>query len=206
MKQELSRKERRRLRNREEILAVALELLAEKGFRDVTMREIAGRAEFSTGTLYNLFANKEALFSELMREAGHKIHKEFIAALSAKGDEIARISGFIRCHNRICMERKEGFKLYYAALKGGDSAVSPEVLEEVEALRRDIGGRIQRIFRSGIVAGVFRELDPEAMAVTLRGQLEELLCMLMAGRDEKRVMAIGRQVEDIFMAGIIRKE
>jgi len=43
----LSRKQRQKLQNKEEILSTALGLFAEKGFHNVTMREIAKQAEFS---------------------------------------------------------------------------------------------------------------------------------------------------------------
>lgn len=205
MKQEMSRKERRRRQHREEILSVALALFSEKGFHNVTIREIAGRAEFSTGTLYNLFESKEALFSELLREPAQKIHGDFLHTLAAEGGEVAKITGFFRCHNRICMEYKEGFKLYYTGLKNADSALSCELVEEIEALREDIRTHIKSVFGSGIQKGIFRPLDPEAMTMTLRALLEELLSMLMGGCDEGKLMAVAEQMEDIFMAGIMTR-
>ena len=65
-KPSLSRRERERLRQREEILEAALRLFVEKGYHDVSMREIADAAEFATGTLYTFFQSKEALHQELV--------------------------------------------------------------------------------------------------------------------------------------------
>ncbi len=47
-------------------MEVALALFAEKGFHDVSVQEIAEQSEFSVGTLYNLFGNKDGLFEELL--------------------------------------------------------------------------------------------------------------------------------------------
>jgi AcrR family transcriptional regulator len=51
---------------REEILKVALSVLAERGYRGASMREIAERAQASKETLYAWFGNKRGLFEELV--------------------------------------------------------------------------------------------------------------------------------------------
>ena len=58
MKQiKLSRREREKLRHRKEMLDAALKLFSEKGFHNVSMHEIAQKAEFAIGTLYKFFKN-----------------------------------------------------------------------------------------------------------------------------------------------------
>jgi AcrR family transcriptional regulator len=52
---QLSRREREKLYKRSEILRVAQEVFAEKGYAKATLEEIALRAEFGKGTLYNYF-------------------------------------------------------------------------------------------------------------------------------------------------------
>lgn len=64
----LSRKERERILRRTEILAAAMEVFSEKGFSRATLEEIAERAEFGKGTLYNYFANKEELFEAVIAD------------------------------------------------------------------------------------------------------------------------------------------
>lgn len=51
----LSRRDRERLARRGDILVAAQEVFAEKGYGDSTLEEIAQRAEFGKGTLYNYF-------------------------------------------------------------------------------------------------------------------------------------------------------
>ena len=53
-------------KRREEILKVALSVLAERGYRGASMREIAVRAQASKETLYAWFGNKRGLFEELV--------------------------------------------------------------------------------------------------------------------------------------------
>jgi AcrR family transcriptional regulator len=60
------RKARERERHRQEILTAAERVFAGRGFHATTMELIAREAEFSVGTLYNFFDNKDALYAELM--------------------------------------------------------------------------------------------------------------------------------------------
>ena len=63
---EKSGSRRSSLERREEILTVALSVLAERGYRGASMREIAERAQASKETLYAWFGNKKGLFEELV--------------------------------------------------------------------------------------------------------------------------------------------
>lgn len=62
----LMRKERERIAKREEILVAARRVFAQRGYNQATLDEIAERAEFAKGTLYNYFQSKDELFQEIM--------------------------------------------------------------------------------------------------------------------------------------------
>ncbi len=68
MSEILSRKERERIFRRAEILNAAMDVFSEKGFSRATLEEIAERAEFGKGTLYNYFANKDELFEAVIAD------------------------------------------------------------------------------------------------------------------------------------------
>ena len=53
-------------RTRRQLLQAAAALAAEKGFANVSVAEIAGRAGLSTGAIYSNFRSKEALLLELV--------------------------------------------------------------------------------------------------------------------------------------------
>jgi AcrR family transcriptional regulator len=59
-------RERARAARRQAILEAAESVFAERGFGGATMSEIASRAGYSAGNLYNVFENKEALFAEVL--------------------------------------------------------------------------------------------------------------------------------------------
>ncbi len=65
----LSRRERERLARRQAMLDAALAVFGENGFEGATLDEIAERAEFGKGTLYNYFpGGKDELYHTLFAE------------------------------------------------------------------------------------------------------------------------------------------
>ena len=53
-------------KSRRTILDAALALFSHQGYGATTMREIADRAEVSTGNVYHHFPDKETIFRELL--------------------------------------------------------------------------------------------------------------------------------------------
>ncbi len=80
----LSRKERERLARRDAMLDAAQAVFAERGYANATLDEIAARAEFGKGTIYNYFeGGKEeilfALLDKLYDGFVEIIHRNFSA-------------------------------------------------------------------------------------------------------------------------------
>jgi AcrR family transcriptional regulator len=73
----LSRRERRHGDTRDEILLAAREVLLERGAADLSLREIARRAEFSPGALYRYFDNKDDVIKALADKAMGALLVEF---------------------------------------------------------------------------------------------------------------------------------
>ena len=85
---EKSGSRRSSLERREEILKVALSVLAERGFRGASMLEIAERAQASKETLYAWFGDKRGLFEELVRWQAERVHAAVVPSLE-RGDDPA---------------------------------------------------------------------------------------------------------------------
>lgn len=76
---------------REEILEVALSVLAERGYRGASMREIAERAQASKETLYAWFGNKRGLFEELVSRQAERMDAVIAPNLERDGDDPSEV-------------------------------------------------------------------------------------------------------------------
>ena len=82
---ELSRKERELIQRKKTIMDVALGLFAEKGYHQTSMNTIAQKAEFSVGTLYNFFINKEELYKAMVNEKAAEFYEILMSVLGSEG-------------------------------------------------------------------------------------------------------------------------
>ncbi len=69
----LSRRDRRRLSTRAEILDAARELLLEVGPEGLSLRQVARRADFSPAALYTYFPSKDSLIASLFGESFERL-------------------------------------------------------------------------------------------------------------------------------------
>ncbi|MGB3683535.1 MAG: TetR/AcrR family transcriptional regulator [Rubrobacteraceae bacterium] len=88
---EKSGSRRSSLERREEILNVALSVLAERGYRGASMREIAGRARASKETLYAWYGNKRGLFEELVSWQAERVDAALVPSLERDADDPALV-------------------------------------------------------------------------------------------------------------------
>lgn len=97
-----SKRSVRALERREAILAAALDEFVAKGFAAARLDDIAARAGVAKGTIYLHFADKEALFQELVRTALVPLIGQLANPPQAGGTASARAmsSGFRRCQVR----------------------------------------------------------------------------------------------------------
>ncbi|MFZ5590304.1 MAG: TetR/AcrR family transcriptional regulator [Bacillota bacterium] len=167
-KDNISRKEREELRRRTEILQAALELFSQKGYHNVSMHEIAVRAEFAVGTLYKFFKNKEELYKEILMQTAMLFHSALSEALEEKGDEYARIKKYLKTKCKIFMENILSVRLYFAVSGAGVSFNVRRGLETELRSFYDQGiQKLAAVFESGIQKKIFRPLDPYYLALAL---------------------------------------
>lgn len=77
---------------RKELLANSFDLLAEKGYAAVTMREIAKALGVSTGTLYHYFPSKELLFEQLLDELTQQDIRQFTESTQGATTQAEKIA------------------------------------------------------------------------------------------------------------------
>ncbi len=202
--EKLSRRQRERLQHRNEILAVALRLFAEKGFHSVSMQEIAGEAEFATGTLYNFFTSKEAMFDELKRDCAEKILGSLGAILDGPGDEVERLRRFFRHQMFVLEEHGEFIRLYVAEFGQQGAGIRKD--PDGDELSRVLDGKTEQLLRDGIEKGIFRNVDPAITARAIHATLQRLIFDAVGNPNNEEVEGMFREVERLFLGGLLMPE
>jgi AcrR family transcriptional regulator len=76
----VGRRERTKAANRAAILRAALEAFGELGYEGVAVRDIVRRTELASGTFYNYFPDKDAVFHALVADAAASARRRVRAA------------------------------------------------------------------------------------------------------------------------------
>jgi len=93
------------------ILDAALDLFYEKGFHLATVEDISERAGVGKGTLYRYFANKGALFNELIKSRVEDLERSAQAVLDGQDDVLTMITKYIRIYFEFFDHNKRLYRL-----------------------------------------------------------------------------------------------
>ena len=164
----LPRREREKLRQRQEMLAAALDLFSHKGYHNVSMHEIAETSEFAIGTLYKFFKNKKDLYKALVLEKSDKFHDALTKAIEEPDDEIEKLRNYVRVKGEIFRDNVSMVRLYFVETRGARlnvmASADPEIRERYGHFLQSLAS----IFERGIRRKRFRKIaDSYALAVAL---------------------------------------
>ena len=165
----LSRREREKLRHRRQMLAAALELFSEKGFHNVSMHEIAKRAEFAIGTLYKFFKNKEDLYKALVFEQADSFHEALTKAIEEADDEIEKLRNYVKAKGTVFMDNVSTIRLYFAETRGASFNIRAGLDNEIrERYGRFLHTTLASVFERGIQRKRFKKIaEPYQLAIAL---------------------------------------
>src|SRR5512139_1474539 len=121
--EKLPRREREKLRQRQEMISAARDLFSRKGYHNVSMHEIAERAEFAIGTLYKFFENKEDLYRALLLEEAARLFAAATKAIEEPRDEVEKIRNFVRVKGEIFRANLATIRLYFSETQGARQSV-----------------------------------------------------------------------------------
>jgi len=166
------RKERERARHRQEILAAAEAVFAQAGYHAATIETIARAADFSVGSLYNVFENKEHLYRELLESISREFRQELQARVAPLADPLAALEAVVELGFEL-QDRHGGLLRMIRDVLSGEAAQSalmvPKFCATCHAEYVDL---LVEVFGRGMSRGAFDKADPLHMALCLDGMLK----------------------------------
>lgn len=106
------RKERQKTEMRDAILSAALHLFSDDGYDNVTMRKIADEIEYSVGTIYLYFKDKDEIFFELHKLGFEEFYKRQLAIQNVK-DPLKRLKEHGLAYIQFAIDRPQHYDLMF---------------------------------------------------------------------------------------------
>ncbi len=200
----LPRREREKLRQRQEMLATALELFSQKGYHNVSMHEIAGQAEFAIGTLYKFFQNKEELYRALVLEQCDRFEEVLAQALEEPGDEVEKLRNYVRAKTAWLRSNLPFVRLFLAESRGVSFNIKAGLDKELRQRYYLFLERIFSIFERGVKTRRFKNIaDPYFLAAALDSIIDASLLLWHDAPERFPYPEDPDAILDIFFRGLL---
>jgi TetR/AcrR family transcriptional regulator len=202
--QKLPRREREKLRQRQEMLATALDLFSQKGYHSVSMHEIAAQAEFAIGTLYKFFQNKEDLYKALVLEQCDKFEEALTQALEKPDGEVEKLRNYVRTKGEWFRGNLPFVRLFLAESRGASFNIKAGLDEELRKRYYSFLEGLASIFHRGIKNQRFKKIaDPYYLAVALDSVMDASLLLWLDAPERHPYPEDPDAILDIFFKGLI---
>ncbi|MGD9332060.1 MAG: TetR/AcrR family transcriptional regulator [Desulfobacterales bacterium] len=159
------RKKREREMRRQQIMVAAKRVFSRNGFEKSTMEDIAREVELSPGTLYLYFKSKDELYASLCLRVLRFINVKVKHAISEDTDYENKQRALLKAMKDVyAFDPLILNNMFHLQSSDTLRTLSPDLLEEINALSRKALQSMARMFDQGIKAGLVIERNPLALA------------------------------------------
>jgi AcrR family transcriptional regulator len=196
-----SLKARQREERAELILEMAATILAEKGYHDTSMDEIALRVGIAKGTLYLQFPSKDDLVIALFEREISVFQQAVIEVATQPGSARNRLEQILRLAHAVRSQRPQLFLSLYAS-KGVREGLFEKKLSGSERMTQ-LTASIRSILEEGKTAGEFTAKIPTTVMLTVfLGLLSTRHDKPLTAEDQLSVAEFIDYVGQIYFEGI----
>lgn len=207
MVEKLPRREREKLRQRQEILAAALELFAQKGYHHVSVQEVAEKSEFAIGTLYKFFRNKEELYKALVVEQCDRFETKLLQALAEAGDEVEKLRAYVQAKMDWFRQNLPFVRLFLAKSRGVSFNLKASLNDELRQRYYAFIEHVAQVFQQGFRCGRFRRIaEPYFLAVALDSVIDACLLLWLDAPEHHPYPDDPDAILGLFFHGLLAAE
>ncbi len=158
-----------------DLARIALDLFAERHFASVTIRDISRAAGINSAMIYYYYESKEQLFRAAIENAIDEAFELFSSHSDSKNyDNAADAIGAWFDVHVVLHKRLRNVVKISLDLKGL-MEILPDANEPVERFYRHEGEILEKFIREGIEKGIFRNVEPAAVATMISASLDGVL-------------------------------
>lgn len=195
----VERKERDREEMRDLILQAARGLFLNKGYEKTSIRNIADAIEYSPGTIYLYYKDKNELLFALHEEAFSKMTQE-LSKVQTIQDAFARLVEMGHRYIKYAIDNPEMYDLMFIMKAPMDDLACREEHWE-DGLKAF--SLLELVIKDCIKAGYFKEQDVETTALTIWSYMHGLVTIYLKDRmkmfDDNREMERMQQSFALFV-------
>jgi len=201
----LSRKEREAAWRRSEIIEAAGRLFVSKGYEATSIHEIADASEFSVGTLYNFFENKEDIYFAVIEAEMADFYNRCREALSSADGPVLKLEGFARAYFEFVLDKKETVKRFWHEIGGFVWGVRKRLFERLQRSGHLPLRLLEPVLDEARAQGITQDADSREQAIVFRGMCFSYFFIWFQSGEEMDLLSYAPVVVKRFLEGFGRR-
>ncbi len=153
---------------RAEILRSFTELVAERGYDEVSVRDVAESLGISKGTVLHHFGSKEAILEQINNDYMRRRLAEARDYLPEFDDPVDELQAFI---SQLMLAQQDDRAATVAFSREIHRSAEEPAMAEVRRLREEFSGVLIDILERGVKSGALRTAEPRLTAVQIFGMV-----------------------------------
>jgi AcrR family transcriptional regulator len=182
---------------RAQLVECAADAIAELGYANATMAEIARRADIAKSVISYHFTDKNALIQELVQTAVATSESFLEPRLAAETGALGKIRGYITGVADFMVVHRS---LHLAVLEVAFNAIGPDGRPVAASMPIDVhGAALEEILRQGQRSGELRDFDVAVMAGLLRSAVTHTMVMAHRADPDLDLAAYSAELATTFV-------
>lgn len=168
---------------RDQILNNSRHILYKDGYKSLSMRKIARKAEVTATSIYLYFENKDHLLHTLIEESVEDLSTHIEEQALPKANTIDRFKAIIQSYVEFGMSNPEKYEIIYQVRS---DAMARYPKEKFRKARRAYELLVKTI-EEGVKEGLMEVDDPVLAAYSIWAQLHGVVSVVLNGRLDSRI-------------------
>ena len=165
------------------IVEAAREVLISEGYRNLSLRKIAGSIDVSATSIYLHFENKDDLVHTLISESIERLNSQLEVAAQEPGDPIEKLEQLARAYVHFGMDHPREYQIIYL-VSANEMARYPKKKFREARQGYEI---VVDVLEEGGKAGLTEGLKPRIAAYTFWAQLHGVMSVVLSKRLDTRI-------------------
>jgi TetR/AcrR family transcriptional regulator len=160
---------------RRQILACAVDLIAEHGYANATLARIAQRAHISKAAVLYHFGNKEEILQQALTETIQGLTAQLSEALGAAASPPAAVAAYVRTLIAYMTDNPASVRILVEGVASTELVTGTNMRTAPERWKV-----VADIFSRGQQSGHFRAFDTHTAAICLNGAIDAIASEMLA--------------------------
>lgn len=180
------------LTKKEKVLQTALKMMADGGFHDTPMSELAAKSGVAIGTIYHHFSDKQALSNAIAKQCLDNRNNAMNAAVANSGTQSEKFQAmWTATFNHFCASKFEFLFLEQCQN-------SPLFAKMIVGNKNAIPAEVQSYLKNGVNTGKLRNLDTALLFDCIMAGIGVAVRQQIGSKSKKLT---AKQIEELMLMG-----